>query len=188
MKNAVIFTRVSSERQEEGHSLNAQLKRLQEYCEKRDLKVIKEFEVSESSTIGDRKQFHEMIDFVKDNHRKGKSQIALIVDAVDRLQRGFKECPLIDDLIQKDIIEVHFYKESFILNKNSSSTDILRWDMAVLFAKSYVSALSDNVKRGNKYAWEKGLWTGKPPQLVTKKHYLIMESILLLLTRVKFII
>jgi DNA invertase Pin-like site-specific DNA recombinase len=30
-------------------------------------------------------------------------------------------------------------------------------------AKMYVASLSDNVKRGNKYAWEKGLWTGKPP-------------------------
>lgn len=35
--------------------------------------------------------------------------------------------------------------------------------MAVLFKKSYVSALSDNVKKRNKYAWEKGAWTGKPP-------------------------
>jgi site-specific DNA recombinase len=160
---AVIFTRVSSERQEDGHSLNAQLKRLQEYCDRRGFTVIKELEASESSTIGDRKKFHIMIDFIKSEHKKIKSRIALVVDSVDRLQRSFKECPLIDDLMQANIVEVHFYKENFFLSKDSSSTDILRWDMSVLFAKSYVSALSESVRRGNKYAWEKGLWTGKPP-------------------------
>ena len=60
---AVIFTRVSTRDQEDGHSLNAQLKRLREYCNKHNLDIIKEFEVSESSTIGDRKQFKEMIKF-----------------------------------------------------------------------------------------------------------------------------
>lgn len=160
---AVIFTRVSSKEQEEGHSLNAQLKRLQEYCKKFNLDIIEEFEVSESSTIGDRKKFHEMIKFVQSESKKVKSRIGLVVDSVDRLQRSFKECPLIDDLIQKDVIEVHFYKEGFVLNKNSSSTDILRWDMSVLFAKSYVSALSENVKRGNRYALESGQYPGKPP-------------------------
>lgn len=56
--------------------------------------------------------------------------------------------------------------------------------MAVLFKKSYVSALSDNVKKRNKYAWEKGVWTGKPP-IGIKKRYLITENILLLSTIAK---
>ncbi len=87
-----------------------------------------------------------MIKFIRTEHKKRKSRIALICDSVDRLQRSFKECPLIDELIQADIVEVHFYKEGFYLNKDSSSTDILRWDMSVLFAKSYVSSLSENVR------------------------------------------
>jgi len=79
------------------------------------------------------------------------------------LQRGFKECSLIDELRRNKIIEIHFYKENFFLNKNSSPTDILRWDMAVLFAKSYVLSLSESVKRGNKYSLEKGFYPSKPP-------------------------
>ena len=151
---AVIFTRVSSKEQEEGHSLKAQLKRLQEYCQRAGFDIIKEFEVSESSTIGDRKQFKEMIKFVQTESKKIKSRIRLVVDSVDRLQRSFKECPLIDELRKDKIIEIHFYKEGFILHENSPSSDIMRWDFGILVAKMYVAAISDNVKRGNRYALE----------------------------------
>jgi DNA invertase Pin-like site-specific DNA recombinase len=160
---AVIFTRVSTRDQEDKHSLNAQLKRLQEYCHRQKFDIIQEYKVSESSTIGDRKQFKEMIQFVQDKSKKLKSPVALIVDSVDRLQRGFKECSLIDDLRKAKTIEIHFYKEAFYLNDQSSSSDIMRWDFGIIGAKMYVQAISDNVKRGNLYAWAKGLWTGKPP-------------------------
>ncbi len=160
---AVIFTRVSSEKQEDGHSLNAQLKRLQEYSKKYSLNVIREFEVSESSTIGNRKKFHEMISFIKSESKKAKAPISLVVDSIDRLQRSFKESALIDELRKDKIIEIHFYKEGFILHENSPSSDIMRWDFGILGAKMYVAAISDNVKRGNRYALESGEYPGKPP-------------------------
>lgn len=70
-KKAIILARVSTKQQaEEGHSLNAQLKRLQEYCPRQNLDIIKEFEVSESSTIGDRKKFKEMIKFSETESKK----------------------------------------------------------------------------------------------------------------------
>ena len=160
---AVIFTRVSSKDQEDGHSLNAQLKRLQEHCKRHNFDIVKEFEVSESSTIGDRKKFHEMIKFVQTESRKSKTTIALVVDSVDRLQRSFKECSLIDDLRKDKILEIHFYKEGFALNDKSSSSDIMRWDFGILGAKMYVATISDNVKRGNLYALNNGEYPGKPP-------------------------
>ncbi len=87
----------------------------------------------------------------------------MVVDSIDRLQRSFKESALIDEPRKDKIIEIHFYKEGFVLNKNSSSTDILRWDFGILGAKMYVAAISDNVKRGNRYALESGEYPGKPP-------------------------
>ena len=107
--------------------------------------------------------FKEMIKFIETENRRTKECIALVVDSVDRLQGGFKECSLIDDLRKAKILEIHFYKEGFALNDTSSSSDIMRWDFGILGAKMYVASLSDNVKRGNKYAWESGLWTGRPP-------------------------
>lgn len=160
---SVIFTRVSTKDQEDGHSLNAQLERLKVYCGKNNLTIVKEYQVSESSTLGDRKKFNEMIKFIQEENKKSKSTIALVVDSVDRLQRGFKECSLIDQLRKDKVLEIHFYKEGFVLNGNSSSADIMRWDFGILGAKMYVQAISDNVKRGNLYALNNGEYPGKPP-------------------------
>jgi hypothetical protein len=70
----------------------------------------------------------------------------ITADAVDRVQQGFKESILIERLLREGKMQLHFLRDRLILNKNSNSTDILRWDMSVMFAKSYVLQLSDNVK------------------------------------------
>lgn len=62
---AIILTRVSTKMQEEGLSLLAQNNRLHEYAERKGLEIIKSFEIVESSTRGERKQFMEMINFCK---------------------------------------------------------------------------------------------------------------------------
>ncbi|WP_425360551.1 recombinase family protein [Candidatus Tisiphia endosymbiont of Ceraclea dissimilis] len=53
--NAIILVRVSTREQEEGHSIEAQKYRLVEYCQRKNLEVIKTFEIIESSSRGDRK-------------------------------------------------------------------------------------------------------------------------------------
>lgn len=58
---AIILTRVSTKMQEEGLSLLAQSNRLQDYADRKGLEIIKTFEIVESSTHGERKQFMEMI-------------------------------------------------------------------------------------------------------------------------------
>ena len=62
---AVILVRVSSREQKEGYSIDAQLTRLRKYCEQKELEVIKEFVIVESSTRGEREKFYEMINFIK---------------------------------------------------------------------------------------------------------------------------
>ena len=72
-----------------GYSLEAQAFRLQEYCLRHNLELIKTFEIVESSTVGDRKDFHAAVDFAK----RQKERIAIITEKVDRLQRRFTETP-----------------------------------------------------------------------------------------------
>lgn len=131
--------------QEEGLSLLAQSNRLQDYAERKGLEVIKTFEIVESSTHGERKQFMEMINFCK----KQKETIAIVADTVDRVQRSFKESVLLDELMRKDKIELHFYREGMVLNSKSTSVDIMRWDFSVMGAKAYVLQLAENVRRSN---------------------------------------
>ena len=156
---AVILTRVSTKMQEERLSLRAQSKRLEEYAERRELDVIKRFEIIESSTRGERKRFMEMINFCK----KQKETIAIVADTVDRVQRSFKESVLLDELMRQDKIELHFYREGMILNSKSTSADIMRWDFSVMGAKAYVLQLSENVRRSTELKTKNGERCGVAP-------------------------
>lgn len=164
-KQAVIFARVSSEEQSKGASIDAQLKSVKDYCKNstptkpKAFKILKVFSITESSTRGERKLFYEMLDFVK----KQMHKTAIVVNCVDRLQRGYKECVELDDLRKQGRIELHFYKENLILTKDSTSSDIMRWDMGVLSAKMYVGALRDNVIRSMDYKREHGQWQSCAP-------------------------
>ncbi len=156
---AIILARVSTKEQEDGHSLAAQKQRLAEYCQRKNLNVIRVFEIVESSTQGDRKDFREMLEFAQ----KQGEMIAIVADAVDRVQRGFKESITLDELIRKEVIELHFYREGMVLGKNASSSDVMRWDFSVMGAKNYVLTLAENVKRSLHHKRQHGGWNGPAP-------------------------
>ena len=156
---AIILARVSTKEQEEGHSIAAQRQRLVDYCARRDLQVVKKFELVESSTRGERKEFAAMLEFAQAQNET----VAIVADAVDRFQRSFKESVLIDELIRKGKVELHFYRENMVISTGASSTDILRWDFSVMGAKAYVLNLSENVRRSLEYKRRNGEWGGKAP-------------------------
>lgn len=111
---AIIFTRISTSEQETGYSIDAQVERLEEYCRRKNLTVIDILKIIESSTRGERAEFHKMIKTIK----KQQGCIAIVCDKVDRLQRSFKELPILDELRRSDKIEMHFYTEGQILTKD----------------------------------------------------------------------
>ncbi len=156
---AVILARVSTAEQEEGHSVDAQVDRLREYCQRRNLDVVQVFRIVESSTKGKRKEFHAMLDFVKAQ----PGTVAVVADAVDRVQRGFKESILLQELVDKEKIEIHFNRENMVIGRNASSSDIIRWDFCVVMSKSYVTSLSENVKRSYQHKLKNGEWACKAP-------------------------
>lgn len=156
---AVILARVSTKEQEDGHSLDAQISNLKLYAQRKNLKIIKKFTIIESSTKGERPEFRRLINFIKAQ----KERIALIVDTVDRLQRSFKETPILNDLIEKDFLELHFVKEGNVLSKEANSTQKLMWNMGVVMAQSYTDQLSDNVKRSIRHKINNGEWSGPAP-------------------------
>jgi site-specific DNA recombinase len=156
---AIIFARVSSRDQEDGQSIPAQVRRLTEYALKKNFKIESTFQVTESSTKETRKQFDEIIAFVK----KSKESYALITDTVDRLQRSFRETPLLDELRRQGKLELHFLREGLVINQHSNSAQLLQWDVGVLFASSYVRQLGDNVKRSQEQCIRNGQWISKAP-------------------------
>ncbi|WP_375319063.1 recombinase family protein [Candidatus Tisiphia endosymbiont of Oplodontha viridula] len=156
---SIILVRVSTREQEEGYSIEAQKYRLVEYCQRKNLEVIETFEIIESSSRGERKQFKEMIKFAK-SHRE---TIAIVADKVDRVQRRISEISLLEEPIKAGKIELHFRTEGYIIDKDSQSHAKLMWGMNVLMAQSYVDSLSDNVKRSLDHKLRKGQWIGPAP-------------------------
>lgn len=156
---AVILTRISSKEQQEGHSLDAQRGNLERYAANKNMNVVRSYSLVESSTKRQRPEFDEMIKFI--TQQKGK--VALIIDTVDRLQRSFRETPILNELMQRDVLELHFVKEGNVLSKDASSTQKLMWNMGVVMAQSYTDQLSDNVKRSMKHKVQSGEWISKAP-------------------------
>lgn len=166
-RNAVILTRVSSKEQEEGYSVDAQRHRLENYCDRNRLEVLEIFELTESSTAGDRVKFMQMIDFLKKKYKANKKTdarpLALVADKVDRVQRSFKEYPMLDQLINEGIIELHFNTENYIIHRDSVSSERLMWSFGVLMAQSYVDNLRDNVRRSLDHKIRLGEYSARAP-------------------------
>jgi len=91
----VIYVRVSSkEQKEEGYSIPAQKKLLQEYARANDFKIVKEFEDDETAKSAGRTGFGQMVEFLK----KSKDVDTILVEKTDRLYRNFKDYVTIDEL------------------------------------------------------------------------------------------
>lgn len=155
---AIILARVSTQEQmREGQSIPAQLIKMREYCQRKNIGIRTEYKIDESSTKDERAKFEQVIDEI----RNGKEKVALIIETIDRLQRSFKESVILDELRKKDLVEIHFLRENLVISITSNSSDLLRWDMGVMFARSYVLQLSDNVKRSIEQKLRNGEWIGK---------------------------
>src|SRR3989338_292213 len=150
---AILLARVSCKEQEDGQSIHAQERRLREHAARKGLIIDDVFKITESSTKDTRKEFEKILERI----RKSRETIALVADTIDRVQRSFKESVVLEDLRK---VEIHFMSEGLILNLKSNSSDILRWDMGVMFARSYVLQLSDNIKRSKEQAAKRGIWMG----------------------------
>lgn len=156
---AIILARVSTKEQEDGYSIEAQKHRLQEYCIRKGLEILKVFEFSESSTVGNRDKFKQAIEFAKQQ----KEIIAVVADKVDRIQRNHKETPLLNDLIEREKIELHFYTENCIMHKYSTSQEKMVWNMFVMMAQSFIDSLKDNVNRSIAQKLREGEWISMAP-------------------------
>ena len=97
--SAVILARVSSKSQEdEGYSLDSQLKLLQGYCISNNLSVVKVYKIAETaSKQQSRKVFNELLAYMQNNNVYN-----LAVEKTDRLTRNLRDAVAIDDWLEAD--------------------------------------------------------------------------------------
>lgn len=154
---AIIIARVSSKDQEDGLSLEAQLRRLDNYIKDKSFELIHEpYQIVESSTRGERKKFLKIVDDAIE--LTGKEPLAIITDRVDRFQRGFKEQVYLDEKIREGKVILHFVSENLIIDSKSKTDSWIRYDMSIMGAKMYCMYVSDNTKK----ALEENLAQGRP--------------------------
>lgn len=158
--STVILARVSSKAQEdEGYSLDSQLKLLQSYCQQRNLEVVKVFKIAETaSKEQSRKVFHELLQYLK------SSKVThLAVEKTDRLTRNFRDAVAIDDWLAQDASRrLHAVKESLLLHKEARSDVKFMWNIHLSVAKKY----SDNLREEAMKGWAEKLaqgWLPSPP-------------------------
>lgn len=164
MKNndnkAVILARVSSKGQEdEGYSLDSQIKLLKGYAENKELRVAETFKITETaSKSSQRKTFRKAMDFIEDHDIKH-----LIIEKVDRHVRNLHDAVETHDwLVADEQRHVHFIKDSLVLHKNSRSQEWLNWGIRVVMAKNYIDNLREEAMKG----WAEKLaqgWLPAPP-------------------------
>ena len=157
---AIIFARVSSRSQEnEGYSLDSQLKLLRNYCKKKKLTVVKEFKIAETASKAERRKvFHELLIYITKN-----KIYHFAVEKTDRAVRNIRDAASIYDWIEGDERRVlHCVKESLELHKWSTSQVKFMWGIFVTFAKQYTDSLREEAMKG----WDEKLaqgWLPAPP-------------------------
>ena len=117
------------------------------------------FRVSESASGKQiRKTFNELLSYAD------KNKVSIILcEKIDRLTRNLKDAASVSDWINEDSQrEVHFVKESFIVNKNTRAHENLVWDMKVTIARFYTNNLSEEVKKGQKEKIAQGWCPTRP--------------------------
>ena len=160
-KKSVLYARVSTKEQaDEGYSLPSQVKLLKEYAFKKDIKIAKQFTISESASGKQmREKFNEMMSYVQDKNIK-----IILVEKVDRLTRNFKDAIIVNDWLEQDENrQVHFVKQGLVLHANSKSNDKFQWDIHLVLARNYINNLSEEVKKGQLEKLKQGWYPCKPP-------------------------
>ncbi len=146
MEKAIIFSRVSTKEQaEEGYSLQAQVKLLQEYSDKKQFEVVQRYIIPESARgQQERKLFNAMMQDLK----KSKATI-LLCEKVDRITRNFKDAVTLNDWLEEDEQrQLHFVKQSLIIHKHAKSNEKFQWDIHLVLARNYSNNLSEEASKG----------------------------------------
>lgn len=169
-KRAVILARVSSKSQEdEGYSLDSQLKLLKGYCDKQDLEVIKVFKIAETaSKEQSRKIFQELLTYLS------KQKIYhLAVEKTDRFTRNFRDAVAIDEWLEKnENRRLHAVKENLLLHKNAKSDVKFMWNIHLSVAKKYTDNLREEAMKG----WAEKLAQGWLPSVPPPGYMTVTEG------------
>ncbi len=156
MKPAVLYARVSSrEQQQEGYSIEAQVKLLRSYAAKNGMEIVRDFIDIESAKVSGRKAFGEMLGFLGDS----KNCSTVLVEKTDRLSRNFED----EVSLNRLDLEVHFVKTATVLSKHARAQTKFMHGIELVSSKYYSDNLREEVMKGMHEKASQGIFPAKAP-------------------------
>lgn len=154
MKQMYGYIRVSSQKQGEGVSLEAQKEAIQGFASRRGFAITEWFEELKTAAKSGRPVFDAMVKALKAGQADG-----MIIHRIDRSSRNIKDWATISDL--SDIgVEVHFASESMDFRSRGGR---LTADIQAVIAADYIRNLSIEARKGIEGRLKQGLYPWAAP-------------------------
>lgn len=154
---AVIYTRVSSDRQVDNMSLGEQERICREFCQRKEFSVAQVFvEEGESAKTADRTELQNLLEFC----RKNRDRIGhVIVYKIDRFSRKVEDHAALRALLKK--LEIILWSASEPIN--SSTTGMLLENVLASFAQFDNDVRAERSRGGMAARAKEGCWVSKAP-------------------------
>ncbi len=154
MKSCYGYVRVSTVKQGDGVSLDAQKDAILEYARRKQLTITQWWEERETAAKQGRPVFNQMVAQLKRGDAKG-----LIIHRIDRSARNYHDWAVISDLADSGI-EFHIATESFDFNTYGGR---MAADFMAVVAANYVRNLKSEIRKGQQGQLKIGLWPWGAP-------------------------
>lgn len=154
MKHCFGYLRVSTSKQGDGVSLEAQKAFILGYAEHNDIHITDWFEEKETAAKQGRPAFNAMVRGIK----RGKAQ-GFVAHKIDRSARNFADWARIGDLSDAGY-EVHFASETLDFRSRGGR---LSADVQAVIATDYIRNLREEVRKGIDGRLKQGLYPFKAP-------------------------
>lgn len=154
MRQCFGYIRVSTQKQGEGVSLEAQKDAITDFASRNHLTVIKWFEEKETAAKRGRPIFNQMLKQLK---RGGAS--GLIMHKIDRSARNLRDWALVSELPSQGI-DIYFATESLDFTSTSGR---LAANLQAVIAEHYIHNLREETIKGLRGRLKQGLYPFKAP-------------------------
>lgn len=143
------YVRVSTAKQGEGVSLEAQTEAIQQFADRNGLEITRWFEEKETAAKRGRPVFAQLLQLLK----RGKAQ-GLVIHKIDRSARNFADWAKIGELSDAGV-DIHFATESLDFRSRGGR---LTADIQAVIAADYIRNLREETQKGIRGRLKQGLY------------------------------
>ncbi|MEJ8574148.1 recombinase family protein [Microbaculum marinum] len=154
MKHCFGYVRVSSHKQGEGVSLDAQKDAILRFAEGNDIAIVRWFEEQQTAAKSGRPVFNQMLKSLKAGRAAG-----VVMHKIDRSARNFFDWAKIGELADNGI-DIHFATESLDFRSRGGR---LAANIQMAVAEDYVRNLRSEVLKGQRGQLERGYYPFSAP-------------------------